>query len=101
MASGRKHSLLFMKSSFCLLSVGRRYVWFVWSFYRGQQQPHPYLFVPATKKKKPLGQWRVEGKKSGATTPVYNHIMESKWPNTIRRRILFTGFTLCVVLGEC
>ncbi|XP_039888418.1 myelin protein zero-like 1 like [Simochromis diagramma] len=24
--------------------------------------------------------------------------MESKWPNTIRERILFTGFTLCVVL---
>lgn len=46
----------------------------------------------------------VEGggkKKSGATTPVYNHIMESKWPDTIRKRILFTGFTLCVVLGEC
>ncbi|XP_030601689.1 myelin protein zero-like 1 like [Archocentrus centrarchus] len=25
--------------------------------------------------------------------------MESKWPNTIRKRILFTGFTLCVVLA--
>lgn len=72
-----------------------------WSSCGGQQQPHTYLSVPAEKKKKRLGRWRVEEKKIEGATPVYNHIMESKWSNTIRKRILFTGFTLCVVLGEC
>lgn len=48
-------------------------------------------------KKKGLGRQR---KKSEETYPVYNNKMELKRPNLVCKRLLFTGLTLCVVLGE-
>ena len=44
---------------------------------------------------------RREEKSSGAVSPVYNNIMEPKWTHSVCKRVLLTGFTLCVVLGEC
>lgn len=51
-----------------------------------------------TKKKQRV---TAEGRKRKETSPVYNSIMEPKWSDTFCQRVLFTGFTLCVVLGEC